>query len=306
MTIRQPVPAEAQTPAPDYNLPGSVEETIAVLESWSGQARIIAGGTDVLPDIRGQKIRPRCLVDITRLPGLDQIEISEKYVQVGAAVTFANLKDAAFVNRRVHALAEAARSVGALAIQNAATWVGNLVQAMPAADGAIVALALAAEARIVDRAGAAWQPVEGLFRGPGRSVVDPTRQLITHVRFPHYPGLWGTAWQRVGRRPSLVLPILNCAVSLRLDAAGRRIEQAAIALGPVSPCPFRARQAERFLAGQLPDEDVFAQAVRLILAEAKPRDSLMRASRHYRLAIIPPVVETALQTAAQRARDESG
>lgn len=306
MTIRQTALAGEQTPAPRYVLPGSIEEAITVLESWAGQARIIAGGTDVLPEIRARKIQPRCLVDITRLPGLDQIEISEEYVQAGAAVNFADLTDSSFINRRVHALADAARSVGALAIQNAATWVGNLVQAMPAADGAIVALALEAEAHIVDSAGAAWQPVEALFRGPGRSAVDPTRQLVTHLRFPHYPGHWGTAWQRVGRRPSLVLPILNCAVSLRLDAAGRRIEQAAIALGPVAPRPFRARQAERFLAGQLPDEDIFEQAVQLILAEAEPRDSLMRASRHYRLSIIPPVVETALKTAAQRARAGSG
>jgi carbon-monoxide dehydrogenase medium subunit len=286
----------------EYVFPSSIEEAVQLLKTGSGKARVIAGGTDVLPEIRDQKIAPRCLVDITRIPGLDEIAVSENWIEIGAAVTFANIKDSAFLNQHVHALTDAARSVGALAIQNAATWAGNLVQAMPAADGAIIALALEAQARIVDGDGSEWRTVESLFHGPGVSAVDPTRQLITHVRFPRHRGQWGTAWRRVGRRPSLVLPILNCAVKLCLDTSGTHIEHIVVALGPVAPRPFRALQAEEYLHGRAPTAEVFAHAAGLVQQEANPRDSIMRASRAYRLAIIPPMVEGALETATQRAQ----
>jgi CO/xanthine dehydrogenase FAD-binding subunit len=285
----------------DYLYPTSIEQAIAYLDVHAGDARIIAGGTDVMPDVRRGKIHPRCLVDVTRIPGLDRIEITEDFVVVGAAVTFAAIKESSFLNRHVHALADAARSVGAVAIQNAATWAGNIVQAMPAADGAIVAIALEAQARVVDAGGAAWRPVESLFLGPGVSAVDPSRQLITHIRFPRPRSTWGTAWNRVGRRPSLVLPILNCAVKLCLDPGGGRIAHACIALGPVAPRPFRAQEAETFLKGQPPGAESFAQAARMAQRESNPRSSVMRASREYRLAVIPSLVSDALAVAAERA-----
>jgi CO/xanthine dehydrogenase FAD-binding subunit len=285
----------------EYLYPTSVEQAIGYLEAYDGQARIIAGGTDVMPDIRERKIDPRCLVDITRIPGLDRIEVTRDFVEIGAAVTFAAIKDSAFLNQHVHALTDAARSVGAVAIQNAATWVGNVVQAMPAADGAIIALALEAQAHVVDSHGAAWRPVESLFDGPGVSVVDPSRQFITHIRFPRPGHPWGTAWNRVGRRPALVLPILNCAVKICLDPENGRIAHTCIALGPVAPRPFRARQAEAFLREQPPEPEVFAQAARIVQEEADPRSSAARASREYRLAIIGPLVSDGLSTAARRA-----
>ena len=285
----------------EYLFPASVEEALAQLGQYGGRARIIAGGTDVMPDVRRAKIHPRCLVDVTRIPGLDRIEITEDFVTVGAAVTFAAIKESPFLNRHVHALADAARSVGAVAIQNAATWAGNVVQAMPAADGAIVAIALEAQARVVDAGGAAWRSVESLFLGPGVSAVDPSRQLITHIRFPRPHSPWGTAWNRVGRRPALVLPILNCAVKLCLDPGSGRIAHACIALGPVAPRPFRAREVEAFLTGQSPGAEPFAQAARMAQRESNPRSSVMRASREYRLAVLPSLVSDALAVAAERA-----
>jgi CO/xanthine dehydrogenase FAD-binding subunit len=101
----------------------------------------------------------------------------------------------------------------------------------------------------------------------------------------------------------LVLPILNCAAKICLDAAGTQIALAVIALGPVAPRPFRAHRAEAFLQGQPLTAPVFNQAAQLVQQEANPRDSIMRASRAYRLSVILPMVEAALQSAAQRARN---
>jgi carbon-monoxide dehydrogenase medium subunit len=274
----------------------------------AGQARIIAGGTDVIPDIRQGKHAPACLVDVTRIPELTRIEIAtgdrdEKggYAEIGAAVTFAMLREHPYLHQHVHALVEAAASVGAAPIQAAATWGGNLVQAMPAADGAIVAIALGAELRVVDHDGVRWIRVQETFAGPGRSHIDPTRQLITTIRFPVPTTPWGTAWRRAGRRPSLILPTLNCAVKLVLNEDGGRIMDAAIGLGPVASRPHRAAEAEAYLIGRAPAPEVLAEAAHLASYGADPRTSVHRASREYRLAILPALVGEALITAAERA-----
>ena len=153
----------------------------------------------------------------------------------------------------------------------------------------------------MDAAGARWIRALDTFAGPGRSHIDPTRQLITAIRFSIPATPWGTAWRRAGRRSSLVLPILNCAVKLVLDEEGGRIANAAIALGPVAACPHRAAEAESFLAGRTPDPRTFAEAARLAERGADPRTSIHRASRAYRLAILPALVEDALASAAARA-----
>ncbi len=299
----------------EYLFPSSVAEALDLLHDYAGRALVIAGGTDVLPDIRKGKRAPDCLVDVTRIPGLDQIQVSETRVEVGAAVTFAALRAHPDLARLVPALIDSARSVGAAGIQTTATWVGNIVQAMPAADGAIVALALEAEARVAARVAARegqsvqaaspseWRLVETLFLGPGRSAVDPTRQIVTHIRFPIPRQPWGSAWRRIGRRGSLTLPILNCAVKVVLDARAQVIEYAMIALGPVAPRPFRAWEAEAFLTHQKPTDDVLSAAAQIAQGEANPRDSLMRASRAYRLSVIPVLVHEALHEAVRRAQE---
>ena len=282
-----------------YCTPASVAEVLGILVGYNGDARIIAGGTDVLPDIRKGKQSPRVLVDITRIPGIDDIVVEKECVEVGAAVTFAALMHHPYLQARVHALVEAASAIGTADIQNVATWAGNLVQAMPAADGAIVALALDAEVLLEDADGARWQPVVRLFAGPGRSAVDPTRQVITRIRFRIPQQRWGTAWRRIGRRDSLVLPILNCAVKLEL--AEGRIAHATIALGPVAPIPFRATTAEKFLLGCEPGDSVFSETAWIAQQESNPRSSRARASRGYRLAALPVLVQDALAVAATRA-----
>ena len=285
----------------EYLTPNTVEEALHLLDARRGQAMIIAGGTDVLPDIRKGKRAPGCLVDITRIPELTEIWVGGGYVTVGAAVTFAMLREHPYLQQHVHALVEAAASVGAAPIQSAATWGGNLVQAMPAADGAISAIALDAELRVLDREGERWIPVLDTFASPGRSHIDPTRQLITTIRFPIPVTPWGTAWRRAGRRPSLILPTLNCALKLVLSKDGNCITAAAIGLGPVAATPHRAAEAEAFLVGRAPDPVTFAEAARLAEHGADPRSSIHRASREYRLAILPVLVEEALAAAKERA-----
>jgi carbon-monoxide dehydrogenase medium subunit len=287
----------------EYLVPGSLDEALGMLERYRGAARVIAGGTDLMLDLEKNKIHPRCFVSTDRIHGLNQITLEDDFIVIGSTVTFANLKDHPYINQHVHVLADAARSVGSLSIQNAATLAGNIVNAMPAADGVMAAVALEAEAQIVDMEKAEWKPVESLFLGPGKSSIDPTRQLVTHIRFPRCEHHRGTAWYRLGRRPSLTLPILNCAVNVFLDDSGQTIKQTRIALGPVAPRPFRAQEAERFLKGRSHTSENIKLAAEIAQSETNPRGNVLRASREYRLASMPVIVENALSSAVQRSME---
>ncbi|CAG1011267.1 aerobic carbon-monoxide dehydrogenase medium subunit [Anaerolineales bacterium] len=285
----------------EYLFPATIKDAVQALADGKGEARIIAGGTDLMLDLEKGKIQPRCFVSTDRIQGLDQIALEDDFVLIGAAVTFANLKDHPYINQHLHVLADAARSVGSLSIQNVATLAGNIVNAMPAADGTVSAIALEAEVHVVGIDYEEWRPVESLFLGPGKSSIDPTRQLVTRIRFPRCEHRRGTAWYRIGRRPSLTLPILNCAVNVFLDESGGIITKARIALGPVAPRPFRALEAERFLEGRSPTAENTKQAVEIAQGETNPRGNVLRASREYRISTIPVIVEDALSNAVRRA-----
>jgi CO/xanthine dehydrogenase FAD-binding subunit len=286
-----------------YEMPTSVEEALEILGRYDGQAQIIAGGTDLIIELQEGKHCVECLVDVTRIPGLDRIEQQGEWMMLGANVTFRQIKESPLLQERAQVLAEAAGTVGALQIQTVATLAGNVISALPAADGSVALIALDAEAEIVNANGRVWRPVRELFLGPGKSAVDPRQQMITAIRFPMPGTRHGSAWERIGRRRALVLPILNCAASIMLAADGQHFDWVRIGLGPVAPVPFRAGQTEAFLAGRPAHEDTFVQAAEIAAGEARPRTSLLRASKEYRVEVLKVLVRQALARAVAQAQE---
>ena len=284
-----------------YEMPTSVEEALGTLAQYEGQAQIIAGGTDLIIELQEGKHSVACLVDVTRIPGLDRIERQDNWIVLGPNVTFRQIKDSPLLQEQARVLSEAAATVGALQIQTVATLAGNLVSALPAADGSVALLALDAEVQIADKEGQSWHPVTALFLGPGKSVVDSTQQMITAIRFRVPEGRHGSAWERIGRRRALVLPILNCAVNIGLSDDGQRFAWARIGLGPVAPIPFRAKETEAFLAGSPVAEERIARAAEIAASEAQPRSSLLRASREYRGEVLKVLVRQGLNRAVEQA-----
>ena len=285
-----------------YEMPTSVEEALETLAQFDGRAQIIAGGTDLIIELQEGKHAVECLVDITRIPGLNQIEPLDGWIVIGPNVTFRQIKESSLLQEQARVLVEAAATVGALQIQTVATLAGNVASALPAADGCVALLALDAEAQVTSLTEQRWHPVSELFLGPGKSLVDPARQMITSIRFPSPQGRYGSAWERIGRRRALVLPILNCGVSVVLGTDGSTVDVARIGLGPVSPVPFRASETEDFLAGKPATEEVFVQAARIAAAEAKPRTSVLRASKEYRTRVLQVLVRQGLARAVEQAQ----
>jgi CO/xanthine dehydrogenase FAD-binding subunit len=285
----------------NYFFAGTVEQAVDILVKNGGRARIIAGGTDLMQALRDQTIDAQALVDITRIEALGRIDVDGDWIQIGAAVTFAMLRDSPIIREHARCLACAAASVGAAPIQAMATWAGNIVQAMPAADGGVAAVALDAQARVVDGDGARWVAVEALYKGAKISVLDPTRQVVSHLRFAvPIPGS-GSAWRRIGRRPALTLPILNCAATLRMNPRDKTVSAVTLALGPVAALPFRARDAEKALIGCALDDSAIGHAGTLAQAECHLRSNPLRASKEYRAALVPILVRQALSDARDRA-----
>ncbi len=271
------------------------------LEFFSGEARVIAGGTDLVLAIQKGGHPPVALVDITRIETLKGITKEKDEVRLGARVTHADCASSTLIQKFATCLAEACLNVGSPQVRHVATLVGNVVNAQPAADGAIALTALGAKARIVATQGEREERIEDLYRGLGASRVDSSRELLTHLFFPPTKTGEGTAFLRMAPRNAMGLPILNGAVwvSLRED----EVNDIRIALGPVSDRPFRPRGAEAFLKGSLPDRpNVLEEAARMASEEAKPRDSLLRGTAEYRREMIKMLMMNLFKTAIDRAR----
>lgn len=282
-----------------YLVASSVSDALRKLADLGGEGRIIAGGTDlVLQSQRGQ-CPSRAMVDVTRIPGLDQIAERDGYIHVGAAATHAQVAASPLIRARAGVLARACGSVGSPQIRNAATLVGNVVNALPAADGAVALFALDAQVRVTTLEGQEWLPIADLYETVGVCTIDPCVQMVTALRFRPLPPGTGSDFQRLARRRALVLPILNVAAvaSLR-DGA---LADVRIAVGPVAPTPFRAAAAEQALRGQPAGEAQIARAGQLAAAAAQPRSSVLRGSRAYRTAMVDVLVRRALSQAVASA-----
>ena len=184
-----------------------------------------------------------------------------------------------------------------------ATWAGNIVQAMPAADGGVAAVALDAQARVVDTEGHAGSPSKRCTVVPRPRYSTPRDRWCPISIRRARPGS-GSAWRRIGRRPALTLPILNCAATLRLNPRDETLSAVSLALGPAAALPFRARDAERFLIGHALDDNAIEHAAALAQAECHLRSNPLRASKEYRAALVPILVRQALSEARDQALED--
>ncbi len=302
----------------DYYLPTSLQEALDLLARYDGRARVVAGGTDLLLDFQdayhsGERPCVDALVDVTRLQGATALHEQDGWIVIGCGVTHTQIVTSALVQARATALAQACSVVGGPQVRNVATLVGNVAHALPAADGTIALMALGAEAQVAKCSEpnwqVSWEPLASLFKGPGVSAVDATRELIAALRVRPTGAGEASAFARVMRPQGVALPILGMAARVQVNSESKSkselaIQEVAITAGPVAPVPFRAVKTEEFLRGKVLRDETLAQAVQILLTEAAPRTSPHRATREYRTELLPTLLRQVLLQAAERAVEQ--
>jgi carbon-monoxide dehydrogenase medium subunit len=240
------------------------------------------------------------MVDITRILGLDRIAERDGGIWIGPQVTHAQVAASPLIREKAGVLAKACGSVGGPQVRHVATLVGNVVNAMPAADGAVALFALDAAVEVAGKGGRRSQPIAELYAGVGVCTLNPCVQMVTGIHFGPLPAGSGWAFLRLAQRRALILPMLNTAVVVQV-AAGRFVE-ARIAVGPVAATPLRPCLAEDALRGQPVSAEAIATAARLAMEAAHPRDSAVRGSGEYRRAMVEVLVRRGLEQAVAMAR----
>ena len=279
-----------------YLVATSVQDALEKLASLDNSARIIAGGTDLVLQSQRGKCLARAMVDVSRIPELDTVQEQNGYITLGATVTHAQVARSPLIREKARVLALACASVGGPQIRNVATLVGNVVNALPAADGAVALFALDAEVQVTTLESQDWLPITDLYEGVGECTLDPCVQMVTALRFRPLAKCMGSDFQRLARRRALVLPIVNVAVAVNVREG--TFADARIAVGPVAPTPFRATAAEHVLIGQQVTLAAIEQAAALAARDAQPRTSALRGSKDYRTAMVQVLVRRAVCNAA--------
>jgi CO/xanthine dehydrogenase FAD-binding subunit len=289
-----------------YHLPVTVDEALTYLAQYSGAARVVAGGTDLLLELQqGHRPPVEALVDVTRVPEMRSIGERDGWVYIGAGVTHTAIVASPLLTRAATCLVESCGVIGGPQVRNVATIGGNVAQALPAGDGTISLTALEAEAEAAGPSGRSWRPMTALFQGPGQSAVDCTRELIVQFRFRPAVSDEVTAFKRIMRPQGVALPILGMAVWLKCAPAPGDtpvVEEIRIALGPAGPTPLRALATEAFLKGRRLDEDTLSQTTPVLASEVRLRTSPHRATGEYRHELLGTLLERALNLAAYRAQ----
>jgi carbon-monoxide dehydrogenase medium subunit len=286
-----------------YHTPSTIDEALALLASYQGRARVMAGGTDLLLDIReGHTPRPDALVDITRITDLNRIEEDGDVLVVGAGVTHSQIVASPALAAHATCLVESCGVVGGPQVRNVGTLGGNVAHALPAGDGTISLVALDADADAIVAGERRWRPITEMFLGPGQSLLDQTRDLLIRFRFRLCGAGEATAFKRIMRPQGVALPILGCAAWVRLDEPGERYGDVRVCVGPVAQVPVRATDVEAALRGQLVSGETLDRAVRAAHASLRPRTSKYRATVDYRQEMVEVLLRRVLPLAVQRAR----
>lgn len=273
-----------------YLRPQTIDEAIGALRADPG-LRVIAGGTDVYPAL-GEAAARASLLDITGIAALRAVREDAAGLHIGALATWADVQRAA-LRPGFGALQQAGREVGSPQIQNAATVVGNVVNASPAADGTVALLALDAAVTIAGPAGTRRVPLAAFVTGARRVALAPG-EIVTALHLP--PAAGRSAFLKLGARKYLVISIAMVAVHVETDGQGA-IARAAVAVGACSPVARRLPALEAALRGARRAD--LPAAVRADLIEGLAPISDVRAGADYRADAVPVLIRRALATAME-------
>lgn len=255
-------------------------------------AVILCGGTDVMIKMRAGMLQPEALLDVSQVDSLQGIRIEESTLLIGAATIESDIMGSSLIRQHVPLLASVLGQLGSVQIRNRGTLGGNIVNASPAADGAIPLLVYDTEIQLVGPEGERWVKLENFFTGPGRTTLAPG-EFVRTLRLPIPVAECYSFFHKVGKRNALTIAIASLGTLLRLE--GAVIRELRIAVGSVAPTPKRLRDIEKQLTGRPLDSATIAAARDLIMGAITPISDV-RASAEYRKNVIGDLLIRALQS----------
>ncbi len=286
-----------------YEAPRSIEDTVALLQGANGDARILAGGTDLLAQMRTGVVSPELLVDIKKIPQLNTIEATaDGGFRVGAAVCGAALSENEALKRAWPGVVEAAELIGSAQIQGRASLGGNLCNAAPAADGVPALIAAEATCTIAGPSGTREEAVESIVTGPGETSLAAGEFVVDFI-LPAPAPRSGSAYLRMIPRSEMDIAIVGAGVSLTLDESGT-CTAARVSLAAVAPTPLLVEEAAAALIGTSVDDLALEAAAAAATAATNPIDD-KRGTIEYRTQVAGVLTRRALKIALERAKENA-
>jgi carbon-monoxide dehydrogenase medium subunit len=284
-----------------FHSPQTIAEAFSLLEEFK-EAKIVAGGTDLLVDIKQGLREARDIISLHKIEELKGIRKKDKVIRIGAMVTVQQIITDALISQYIPAVADAAKSMASYHIRSMATIGGNISSAVPSAD--LPPSLIAAEATVELRCSESSRQVtlSEFFRGP-RKTICQTGELLTFIFVPLPPPRTGISYQKFALREANALAVAS--VASRLTLKDRKIERAAIVLGAVAPTPVLALKTSEFLCGKEPSSSLFEKAGLMAKEEAKPISDI-RGSIWYRKELISILTRRALTEALSQAQGKTG
>jgi len=286
----------------DYQAPETLREAVGLLQGAGDSARVLAGGTDVIVQVReGRRPGVSLLVDVKKVPEVNAIAFDQQTgLRLGAAVPCYRIYANETVQRLYPALIDSAALIGGTAIQGRASLGGNLCNASPAADSIPTLIALSATAIIAGPEGERRVPVEQFCVSPGRTVLQAGEMLVA-IQFPTPAPRSGAMFLRFIPRNEMDIAVVNAAAGLQLDESRSRITAARIAVGAVAPTPLFVEAAGAALVGAEASDASFRRAAAIAQEAARPIFD-MRGSIGQRKHLVGVMVRRVLEGALERAR----
>lgn len=284
----------------EYEAPVSLAEAVNVLGKLNGEGKPLAGGTDLIDQIRMGRHQPRTVVDLKKIPELNLLELSPSGLRLGGAVPAWKVYSHPEICRSYTALADSARIIGGIQIQSRASIGGNLCNSGPAADSTPSLIALGAVAVIAGSSGRREIAVEQFCVGPGKNILQPG-EILVELNFPPRAPHSGSCYQRFIPRNEMDIAVVGVGVSVVLDEKGGTFVSGRIGLGAVGPTPYYAADASRLLAGQPVNHATIEKAAAAAQAIAKPIDD-MRGTKEFRTHVTAVLTRRVLERAVARAQ----
>jgi carbon-monoxide dehydrogenase medium subunit len=282
-----------------YEAPRSLEQAVTLLVNRGGEARVLAGGTDLLVQMRTDILEPALLVDIKGISELREVHEQDGAFRIGAAVTGAELKEHAALKRAWPGVIEAANLIGSTQVQGRATMGGNLCNGSPAADSVPSLIAAGAKASIVGPKGRRELAVEDVMLGP-RQLALEKGEIIASFQLPKKAPRSADAYLRFIPRTEMDIAVAGCGVCLTLDAGGT-CTAARVGLGAVAARPLLVADAAKALVGSKVDDAALGKLDAAVRAACKPIDD-KRGTVEYRTKVAGVLARRAALIALERAR----